>query len=197
MKKAITVTGLLALLFAAATHASEPAAEKAGGWWGGIDFGVASVSREYSVTADTRDTTFTLAFRGGYSWHPRLLLGVELGGWLLEATNSYTDDWPPEGEGIQTFYGMAQFYPVSGSPIFLKAGWGHVRYWNERLGEGNANGTGTVVGAGYDFAMGSNFYISPLIEYAWGKYDDALSPPGIVQNQRYQAVTLKIGFTYR
>jgi hypothetical protein len=195
MKKTATVIGLLALAFTAATSASEPTGETAGGWWGGIDVGVATVSREYSVTADTRDTTFTMAFRGGYSWHPRLLLGVELGGWLLEATDYY--DWPPEGEGIQTFYGMAQFYPVSGSPIFLKAGWGHVRYWNERLGEGNANGTGAVVGAGYDFALGSNFYVSPLIEYAWGKYDNALSPPGVLQDQRYQAVTLKIGFTFR
>ena len=195
MKKTVTASGLLAFVFATATFAGEPAAEKAGGWWGGIDFGVASVSREYSVTADTRDTTFTLAFRGGYSWHPRLLVGVELGGWLLEATDYY--DWPPQGEGIQTSYGMAQLYPVSGSPVFLKAGWGHVRYWNERPGEGNASGTGTVVGAGYDFAMGSNFYVSPLIEYAWGKYDNALSPPGVLQDQRYQAVTLKIGFTFR
>lgn len=187
---------MLALSIASATLAAEPAAEKAGGWWGGMDAGVASLSREYSVTADTGETTFTLAFRGGYAWHPRLLLGVELGGWLLEASGNYYDD-PGEGEGIQTFYGMAQFYPASGSPIFLKAGWGHVSYWNNRPLEDGANGTGSVVGIGYDFAMGGNFYVSPLIEYAWGKFDGAMSPPGIVQDQRYKAVTLKIGFTYR
>lgn len=197
MKKALAAIGLLALTFAAGTFGAETASDKGGGWWGGFDLGGASLSREYSVTADTRETTFTMAFRGGYSWHPRLLLGFELGGWLLEASSSNSDDWPPEGEGIQTFYGMAQFYPLDGTPLFLKAGWGHVRYWNQRLNEGNASGTGGVVGLGYDFAVGGDLYISPLIEYARGKFDDALSPPGVLQDQRYQAVTIKIGFTFR
>lgn len=187
--------GLLAFCLTTSTLAGEPNGERAGSfWWGGLDIGFASLSRTYSITPETRDTKFALAFRGGYAWHPRLLLGFELGGWLLQATDY---EGPGEGEGIQTFYGIAQFYPVDHSALFLKAGWGHVRYWNNRPQESNANGSGGVVGVGYDFAMSKSVYVTPAIDYSWGEFDGAMSPPGITQDQRYKAVTFRLGVTFR
>jgi hypothetical protein len=199
MRRIRSVVGLLALSFAVASPADEGAEKKAGGfWWGGMDLGFASLSRTYSVTAATRDTTFALAFRGGYAWHPRLLLGVELGGWTLEAATypfGYGDD--PEGEGIQTLLAIAQYYPKEGSPLFLKAGYGNVSYWNNRPLENGGHGHNAVIGLGYDLAVGKSWYVTPTIEFAWGTISGATTPPLITQDQRYEAVTFKLGATYR
>ena len=190
--------GLLVLALVGPAIAAGAPGDNAGGFWGGVDAGAASVTRTFSLTPRRRDSEFALAFRGGYAWHPRLLLGVELGGWTLQAS---TYDWPlgedPEGEGIQTFYGMAQYYPVARWPFFVKAAYGHVKYWNNRPGEDGASGSGGVLGAGYDIAVKGRWYVTPAIELARGEFDGATSPPGIRQDQRYRAVTFRVGLTYR
>jgi hypothetical protein len=164
------------------------------GFWAGADIGAASLKRSFSVTGSTQASEFAMAFRAGYSWDPRLLLGVELGGWTLEPGN--TRD-PAHGEGIRTLYAIAQFYPAAGARLFVKGGFGEVKYWNNRPGENGASGTGGMLGAGYDFPLSGSWYVTPAIDYARGKYDGAVSPPGITQDQSYRAVTLRIGVTYR
>lgn len=178
-----------AILLAAATTGAlaDP------GFWVAADAGVASLKRSYSVTDSTQGSEFALSFRAGYSWDPRLLLGVELGGWTLEPQN--IED-PSEGEGIRTLYAMAQFYPT-GSQWFVKGGFGTVKYWNQRQGENGASGNGGMLGGGYDFPLYGSWYLTPAIDYSWGKYDGAVSPPGITQDQSYRAITLRIGVTYR
>lgn len=199
MRTMRTVAGLFALGFAVASPADESAEKKAGGfWWGGFDLGATSLSRTYAVTAATSDTTLAMAFRGGYAWHPRLLLGVELGGWTLEAaTYDFGFGEDPEGEGIQTFLAIAQYYPKEGSPLFLKAGYGNVSYWNSRPLEDGGHGHNAVVGLGYDYAVGKSWYATAAIEYARGTIDGATTPPLITQDQRYEAVTFRLGVTYR
>ncbi|HSA89889.1 MAG TPA: outer membrane beta-barrel protein [Burkholderiales bacterium] len=164
------------------------------GFWGGVDAGPAFLERTYSQTGSSRDTEFALAFRGGYAWHPRLLLGLELGGFTLEEG----DLWDPrQGEGIQTFYAIAHYYPGAGSKFFLRAGFGHVQYWNNRPGETDASDSGYVLGAGYELARWGSWRFEPVIDFSGGKFDGATSPPGVVQDQRYEALTFRLGITYR
>lgn len=188
----------LGLCLSCAALAAEADSARTGGFWGGVDAGAAGMRRSFSITPSKRDTEFAMAFRGGYAWHPRLLLGLELGGWTLQASSYY---WPvdedPKGEGISTFYGIAQYYPVEGSPFFLKGGYGYIKYWNNRIGEDGGSGSGGVLGAGYDIAWTGRWYITPSVELARGSFDDATSPPGITQDQRYRALTFRIGLTYR
>lgn len=194
MRSTRIAAGLLALSFAAAISAAEPAADESGGfWWSGLDLGGAYLARSFSVTPDTSDTEYAMAFRVGYAWHPSLLLGLELGGFTIQPT----DYAGTRGEAIQQTFVIAQYYPVDRSPFFLKAGFGHVRYWNNRLGEGDGSGVGGAVGVGYDFAMTGPVHFTPLIEYSMGKYDNVTSPPGITQDQRYRAISLKLGLTFR
>jgi len=114
--------------------------------------------------------------RGGYAWHPRLLLGVELGGWNLQGTD--VGD-PSKGEGIRTLYLMAQYHLGAESRFFVKGGFGG------------------VLGAGYEIWRSGSCSIAPAIDYSWGEFDGATSPPGITQDQSYHAVTFRLGFIYR
>jgi hypothetical protein len=183
----------LAIVLAAAA-ASAAAAEDGTGFWGGVDVGVASLERTYSQTGSTRETEFAMAFRGGYAWDPRLLLGVELGGFTLQEAGIWE---PDRGEAIQTFYAIVHWFPGAASKFFLRAGFGYVSYWNNRPGETDANGSGYVLGAGYELTRWGEWRLAPIVEFAGGEFDGAISPPGVKQDQSYRAVTLRLGVTYR
>lgn len=183
-----------ALILALAAVASAAAAQDGTGFWGGADVGAASLRRSYSVTSSSQHTEFAMALRGGYAWHPRLLLGVELGGWTLQGTD--VGD-PGKGEGIRTLYLMAQYHLGAESRFFVKGGFGDVKYWNNNPNENGASGSGGVLGAGYEIWRSGSWSIAPAIDYSWGEFDGATSPPGITQDQSYHAVTLRLGFIYR
>ena len=192
----LAIRGLLAgaALGLAATTAGAAEPREGGFWWGSASFGVASLKRSYSVTPDTSDSALALALEVGYAWHPQLLLGVELGGWTLEAGDLWN---PAEGEGIQTLYLVARYYPRASSGLFVKGGYGNLSYWNHRPGESGGTGHGGVLGLGMDFLATGRWYATPSLEYAWGEYHDTTTPPGVQQDQRYRALTLRIGITYR
>lgn len=164
------------------------------GFWGEIDVGYGILKRSYSVTSNTSESKFSLAFSGGYAWDPRLLLGVELGGWTLEGSNLWD---PSKGEAIETVFGIARYYPIPDSPLFVKGGGGLVKYWNNRPSESGASGRGAIAGVGYDVYANGSMRLAPSLEYSFGRFNGATSPPGITQNQRYQAVTVKFGVTFR
>lgn len=190
------VAGAALGLLALSAGAEEP--RTGGFWWGGMDIGAASLQRTYTFTPDTRDSVFALALDFGYAWDPQLLLGVELGGWTLEASDVFWSFNPdPRGEGIQTLYLMVRYYPSATSGVFVKAAYGNVSYWNYRPFESGGKGHGGALGLGKDFQASGRWHATPSLEYAWGEYHGALSPPGVYQDQAYRAVTLRLGFTYR
>lgn len=190
--EATLLPALLLVSFSAA--AQEPGSTAASRLWGAVDVGYASLRRSYSVTDRTTQNKPSLALRAGYIVDPRLLLGVEAGGWTLESSQPWD---PARGEGIETIFAVAQYYPVGSSPFYLKAGGGAVRYWNHRPSESGANGHGYQLGLGYDVALWTHLYFTPAADYSWGRYDGATSPPGVTQEQSYRAVTFRVGFTYR
>jgi opacity protein-like surface antigen len=192
MKASTVLVPALALGLCAVPAAAQ---ERASGFWAGVDLGYGSLRRDLSVSGPQSENKVAMGFRGGYFWHPQLLLGLELGGWNMEAAN--WDD-PATGEGITTLFLIAQYYPLAGSAGFVKGGLGAVDYWNNRPSESGATGPGGMLGAGWDFRMGaSSFYITPSVDYSWGRFGAATSPPGVTQDQRYRAVTFRVGLTYR
>jgi hypothetical protein len=192
MKRASALLRFLALsLCPVSAHADAPAGA---GWWAGLDYGYASIARKYSVTGDVSRQKSWAAVRVGYAWDPRLLLGLEVGTWLLEGANLWH---PNEGAGIETLALIAQYYPGAG-PVYVKGGVAKAKYWTDNPDENVGDGSGGVVGLGYDFRwQGRRMYITPSIDYAWGRIDGATSPPGVTQDQKYRALTLKIGLTFR
>lgn len=186
------VAGLALGLASLVAGAGEP--RSGGFWWGGMDVGAASLERSYTLTPKTRDSTFALSISAGYAWDPRLLLGVELGGWTIEGG----DLWRPDrGEGIQTLYLIARYYPREDSDLFVKGGYGSVSHWIHRFNEDGGSGHGGLLGLGKDFGLDGRWHFTPSLEYAWGQSRGVISPPGVIQDQEYRAVTLRIGVTYR
>lgn len=150
------------------------------GFWGGIDFGVGLLQQSFDEREED-DTTFSLGFKGGYTINPHLRMGLELGGWLLEAT-SLND--PTVGEGISQVFLIAQYYPRQQSNLFAKVGGGYATYWNNRPGEPTGkDGWGWTVGGGYDFLLSTHFALSPFVTFSHGDIEDI----------DYRAITLGIG----
>jgi hypothetical protein len=169
-------------------------------FWAGADIGYASVARLYSVTGDTRQGKFAFAFRGGIQLDPRLLLGVEFDGWTLQSAGNGD---PATGEAINTRFLIVQVYPLANSAFFVRGGGGRVVYMNDQPGESGASGSGGILGIGYDFGVKRRdgehtaFYVTSSLDYSAGSFSGATAPPGVVQDQRYRALTARIGLTFR
>ena len=181
--------------FSAAAQSSDE--ESRTGFWAGLDIGVASMKRSYSMTPSSSQTTFALTLSGGYAWNPRLLLGVELGGWTLQASDWWWNSNSSQGQAIETIFAIARYYPIADSRLFVKGGGGLVHYWTNQPGESGANGWGGMIGVGYDVYVKGSVRVAPSVSYSFGSFNGAISPPGIMQDQRYQAITAYLGVTFR
>ena len=188
-------------LSAPAAETQAPAKEESRSLlWGAFDFGYASIARSYSQTGDSRDSKFTFALRGGFQLDPRLLIGLEFGGWTLQSGNNQD---PATGEAIGTRFLIVQAYPLAHSAFFVRGGGGRVVYSNQRPGESGASGPGGIVGIGYDWAVKRRdgehtaFYVTPSLDYSAGSFSGATSPPGVTQDQRYRALSARVGLTFR
>ena len=185
-------TTLLLLIVLACPSAGADEPERQHGGWAGIDAGFARLKRTYSVTQATTETPFVLHFRGGYFWNPRLLLGVEIGGWTLEGSNE-----PGKGEAIETFFVVSRYYPRASSLLFVEGGFGKLNHWNERPLEEGGTGTGATLGIGHEYHWSGRLYLTPTVDYSQGRVNGIVSPPGVHQDERYRAITLRLGVTYR
>lgn len=136
------------------------------GFWGGIDAGVGLVEQSFDDENDENDAYFYLGFKGGYAINSHFLIGIELSGWLLEASD--LND-PDEGRGISQVFFITQLYPSKESDFFLKAGGGYVSIWNNRSDDTRREqGLGLVVGGGYDFRLNQTATLSPFVNFSYG-----------------------------
>ena len=159
------------------------------GFWGGIDAGAGFLNQSFN-DEDQDSTSFYLGFKGGYTINPHFLIGLELSGWLLEASDqycyyAYCSD-ASEGEGIMQIFLISRFYPSKESGLFAKAGGGYVEHWNNNPGEPSSkSGWGLTLGGGYDFLLGENVALSPFATFSYGK----------TGNWDYRAITFGLGLT--
>ena len=154
------------------------------GFWGGIDAGAGLVALSYDQEADEEDTYLYLGFKGGYFINPQFLVGIELSGWLLEASD-FND--PDEGRGISQAFLITQLYPIKESNFFVKAGGGYVSIWSNRPDDTRRKqGLGLTVGGGYEFRLTETASLSPFATFSYG---DAGS-------WDYTAVTFGLGITF-
>ena len=153
------------------------------GFWFGIDAGAGLLKQSFDEE-DEDDVAFFLGFKGGYTINPHFLIGLELSGWLLEASEPAD---PTKGEGIMQAFLITQLYPSKGSGLFAKAGGGYVSHWNNRPGEpGRKEGWGLTVGGGYDFLLNEKIALSPFATFSYGE----------TGNWDYRAITFGLGVTF-
>ena len=172
-----------AVLFWASLAAAE---ERFGrdGYWGGIDAGVGLVGQSFDEEEDEDDISFYVGFKGGYAINPHFLIGIELGGWPLEASD--VND-PDEGRGISQVLLITQLYPGKESDFFFKAGAGYVSIWSNRPDDTRRKqGLGLTVGCGYDIRLNETAALSPFVTFGYGD----------TGSWDYTAVTFGVGITF-
>jgi len=154
------------------------------GFWGGIDAGVGLVGQSFDEEDDDDANSFYLGFKGGYAINPQFLVGAELSGWLLEASD--LND-PDEGRSISQVFLITRLYPGKESDFFLKAGGGYVSVWSNKSGDTRRHqGLGLTLGGGYDFRLNQAAALSPFVTFSYGD----------TGSQDYTAVTFGLGVTF-
>jgi hypothetical protein len=178
---------LISLLLCLPASAQEKVVQDREGFRLGLELGAGSVERTVS-DAEFDETNFYAGFIGGYWIGKHVLAGLELNGWLFQASN--LND-PSVGEGISRVFAFTRIYPSTKYAWFVKAGGGYASYWNNRPGEPTGqSGSGFEVGGGYDFAIESlrrPWLITPFATYGSGKNGDI----------RHKAITIGVGFFYQ
>ena len=153
------------------------------GFWGGVDVGAGYVERSVG-SLERASTDIYMGFKAGYAVHPQVLAALELSGWNQQATDK---DDSTKGEGLMQVFLISRLYPMRDSTLFAKVGGGWVRQWvNGPAGKSTLDGWGAMVGVGYDYYLGENWAVTPFLNYSFGKTED----------QKHQAVTLGVGFSF-
>ena len=153
------------------------------GFWGGIDVGTGFTRLSFKETKENEEYFF-LGFMIGYTLNPKLQLGLELSGWLIESGNINNEN-PKPSEGISQTFLIIKYYPSSSLAFFTKIGGGLVTYYIDRPGEPQRDqGWGSTFGIGYDFSVCKSLAITPFLAYSFGK----------ANNQEHNAITIGIGF---
>jgi hypothetical protein len=177
-------TVLIAIFFIAPLASAEEQHVRHG-FWGGIDAGAGFLEQSFDKRNE-EDVYFFLGFKGGYTINPHFLIGLELSGWLLEASDP---DDSNKGKGIMQAFLISQVYPSKESGLFVKAGGGYVENWSNRSGEPNSKkGWGFTLGGGYDFMLydflpDQDVTLSPFATFSYGE----------TGNWDYRAITVGIG----
>lgn len=166
-RNAVCAIGAAVLLLAAGPARAGGPGDPPGRWWFGMDLGAGQLHQ--TVLDFSQDSVrFYANFAGGVAINPQLLVGVEVGGWLLEASD-YND--PSRGAAISPLFFTARIYPSKMSAFHIRIGGGLVDAWDNAWGTSQW-GTGLEVGAGYDVRVRSRIYVTPFATFFDGKIGD-------------------------
>lgn len=179
----LCVCGSSAFLGAEDEPQERPLSINREGWRLGLDLGVGNI--DYDLFGQSnRGEKFYMALNAGYAVTPRLRIGVESSGWLLEPGNlNYYGS--SSGEGIsQLIMLTGHVYPIDNSHLYLKMGLGVSSYWNDPLGYRESDAGTWSLGIGNDFFFNDQSGWSPHVSFSSG--DTGVGD--------YNAVTIAVSF---
>ncbi len=175
----------IALIAPAAAGAAKP-----GRYRGGIDAGYGSLDRSFDGGASRRSGTFALGFKGGVMLTPRLMLGLDFKGWLLEAYDFHD---PSKGESVSEALPLLRVYPFRAAGAFVEVGEGLGQYAiNHPLGFGGTGWAGTA-GVGWDLHPWGAWII-PAIHFGWGRFGDVENVITTIRGRRFGVIDATVGF---
>ncbi len=144
--------------------------QREGFWIGfGLGYGTASVSFD-DFSDDDREGSITGFLKLGGTLNHRVLLGVESNAWVKSEEDVTLT--------LGSVAGTVTFYPMPTSGFFVKGGLG-LSYMRTDVflgGAGTVNvsktGWGMIAGLGYDWRLGENTSITPVLNFYYGKPGD-------------------------
>ena len=116
-------------------------------------------------------------------------VGLEVNGWLLQASN--LND-PTVGESASNVLGVIDVFPTRKIPLFIRGGGGLAMYQNNRPGESGGTGWSWTGGAGYEVRFSERLGLAPIVEYAYGRFDDVRNPITVETGRHYSVVEFKV-----
>jgi hypothetical protein len=157
-------------------------------WWIAGEFGEGQLKLTSDQSSGSRVSTFELGFMGGHTLGNRARAGLELNGWLLQASNLNN---PTVGESVSDVVGVFDLFPSRKIPFFLRAGTGLGIYQNNRPNGFNGHGLGWTVGGGYEIPLTERLGLAPMIGYAAGGLGDVRNAITVQTNRRYSVIEFK------
>jgi hypothetical protein len=158
-------------------------------WWAGGEIGEGQLSLSSDQIHRDRTPTFALGFFGGHRLGDHARVGLEMNGWLLQASN--LND-PTVGESVSNVLGVIDVFPTHKIPLFLRGGGGLAMYQNNRPGESGGTGWSWTGGAGYEVRFSERLGFAPIVEYAYGRFDDVRNPITVEMGRHYSVVEFKV-----
>ena len=158
-------------------------------WWAGGEIGEGQLSLGSDQIHRDRTPTFALGLFGGHRLGERARAGLEINGWLLQASN--LND-PTVGESVSNVLGVIEVFPIRKIPLFIRGGGGLAMYQNNRPGESGGTGWSWTGGAGYEIRISERLGLAPMVGYAYGRFDDVRNPITVETGRRYSVVEFKV-----
>ncbi|MBN2369293.1 MAG: hypothetical protein JXO72_02280 [Vicinamibacteria bacterium] len=162
------------------------------GFWfgGGLGFGSAGASAT-ELEGDGRDGGITVHLKAGGTLGKNTLLGGELNGW----TKSEEGTTMTLGAGTAALY----YYPMPDSGLFVKGGLGFSFTSLEMFGYeyGRSQSWGLLAGLGYDYRIGVNTSITPVVNFYMGGPSDLESDLGDdLKGYKFNVIEFGVGVTF-
>ncbi|MGZ3387635.1 MAG: hypothetical protein ACXVB5_22405, partial [Isosphaeraceae bacterium] len=143
MRQALVILIFIAMSTLGVKPAQAQANQNLRAWWAGGEIGEGQLSLSSDQIHRKRTPTFALGFFGGHRLGDRARVGLEVNGWLLQASN--LND-PTVGEGVSNVLGVIDLLPTRKIPLFIRGGGGLAMYQNNRPQDRAAeDGPGQVV----------------------------------------------------
>lgn len=176
-------------MLAVALHAA------AGGWELGARTGYGRLALRSDQTGATTHDAWSLAGRAGYRVFSRLSMGLDLGGWLLQPSN--TED-PERGESASSALLYFHAYPFERVPLYLRLAAGRGSYTNNsQQGHGGAGWGAWAVGAGCEVAVSERLALVPQFQYAGSPLSGVPASVGARTGRRYDVLDFSVGLLWR
>ncbi len=140
-------------------------------FWAEADVGYARLSR-HAASESVRSNTFAFDLAGGIRVSPQLRIGLDFGGFTLQATcaSPFCNGQELEqGKGIEHLLAVADFRPRVRDGWLVRAGVGPSGYWAQSAGNhSNWNGWEAELGTGYTWRLGMAGHVGLRAGYGFG-----------------------------
>jgi len=189
MRQALAIFILIGMIIFGVVPAHAQSPQNLRAWWAGGEIGEGQLSLSSDQIQRDRTPTFALGFFGGHRLGDQARIGLEVNGWLLQASN--LND-PTVGEGVSNVLGVIDVFPTRKLPFFVRGGGGLAMYQNNRPAETGGTGWSWTGGAGYEIRCSERLALAPMVGYAYGRFDDVRNPITVETGRQYSVVEFKI-----
>jgi hypothetical protein len=187
------LNGILALAMIQTTLLQAEDSPVARPWWFGMNLGYGQLRLTSDQDRGASQGTFALAIHGGGKVGKRFRIGVELGGWTLEASNLQD---PSVGVAVSNLLMLLDVLPVYDVPVYVRVGAGWARHWTNRTLDFGSDGWAWKAGAGYDIELGNSFNLTPACSFSSGYLSDIRNPIIVETGRRYSVWDISLGVSW-